>query len=46
MIADKLAKTSFTKIILFAGGFPTVFLYFCALAIGAMEGYGDVHVQK
>ncbi|KAA6344315.1 hypothetical protein EZS27_008051 [termite gut metagenome] len=38
MITDKLAKTIFTKIILFAGGFLAVFLYFCALAIGAVKG--------
>ncbi|KAA6328442.1 hypothetical protein EZS27_022671 [termite gut metagenome] len=25
MIADKLAKTIFAKIILFAGGFPTIY---------------------
>jgi hypothetical protein len=39
-IADtyKLAKTIFTKIVLLAGGFLAVFLYFCALAIGAMKG--------
>jgi hypothetical protein len=46
MIADKLAGTVFTKIILFAGGFFAVFLYLRALAIGAMEGYGDFHMQK
>jgi hypothetical protein len=38
MIADKLAKTIFTKIVLFAEGFLAVFLYFRALAIGAMKG--------
>jgi hypothetical protein len=38
MITDKLARAVFTKIVLFAGGLLAVFLYFCALAIGAMEG--------
>jgi hypothetical protein len=46
MITDKLPKTSFTKIILFAGGFLAIFLYFCALAIRAMKGYCEVHIQK
>jgi cytochrome c biogenesis protein CcdA len=46
MITDKLAKTIFTKMVLFAAGFLTVFLYFCALTIGAMKGYCDFHTQK
>jgi hypothetical protein len=46
MIADKWAKTILTKIVLLAGGFLAVFLYFCALAIGAMKGYCDFHIQK
>ncbi|KAA6326777.1 hypothetical protein EZS27_024164, partial [termite gut metagenome] len=46
MITDKLTKTIFTKIVLFATGFLAVFLYFCTLAIRAMEGYCDVHMQK
>ncbi|KAA6320785.1 hypothetical protein EZS27_029490 [termite gut metagenome] len=33
-------------IVLLAGGFLAVFLYFCALAIGATKGYCDFHVQK
>jgi hypothetical protein len=31
-------STYFTKIVPFAGGFLAVFLYFCALTIGAMKG--------
>ncbi|KAA6329587.1 hypothetical protein EZS27_021617 [termite gut metagenome] len=46
MIANKLAKTIFTGTVLLAGSFLTVFLYFWALAIGAMKGYCDVHMQK
>jgi hypothetical protein len=46
MITDKLTKTIFTKLVLCAGGFFAVFLYFCALAIRAMKGYGDSHIQK
>jgi hypothetical protein len=38
MITDKLPKTIFTKIVLLAGGFLAVFLYFWALAMGAMKG--------
>jgi hypothetical protein len=36
----------FTKIVLLAGGFFAVFLCFCALEIGAMKGYCNVHMQK
>jgi cytochrome c biogenesis protein CcdA len=46
MITNKLAKTLFKKIVLFAAGFLPVFLYFCASAIGAMKGYCDFHKQK
>jgi hypothetical protein len=35
MIADKLMGTGFTPVILFTIAFLPVFLYFCALAIGA-----------
>jgi hypothetical protein len=38
MITDKLAKTSFTKIVLLAASFLAIFLYFCALAIGSNGG--------
>jgi cytochrome c biogenesis protein CcdA len=34
MITDKLTKTIFTKIILFATGFLAVFLHLRALAMG------------
>jgi hypothetical protein len=38
MITDKLEKTIFTKIVLFATGFLAVFHYFWALAMRAMKG--------
>ncbi|KAA6315239.1 hypothetical protein EZS27_034272 [termite gut metagenome] len=46
LITDKLTKTIFTKIVLFAGGFLTVFLYFCTLAIEAMKAYCDLTYIK
>ncbi|KAA6331185.1 hypothetical protein EZS27_020179 [termite gut metagenome] len=46
MITDKLTKTIFTGTVLFATGFLAVFPYFCTLAIRAMKGCCDVHIQK
>jgi hypothetical protein len=46
VVADKLSSAVVAIIILLPGGFPAVFLYFCALAIRAMKGYCDFHIQK
>jgi hypothetical protein len=46
MVANKLSSTFPAQIILRPIRFPAIPFYLCALAIGTMDGYCYLHLQK
>jgi hypothetical protein len=46
MVSDKLTRTTFAQIILFFTKLLAIFLYLCALAIGAIKGNFYFHKTK